>query len=240
METSTLELPRPSAPTAVPPAFDWDKLRAELAARKLAPVAAAPVSVRVKLELDLAEASTLYLKLKGISSRAAQEDPPVGQAGSPRSDPTRLLQMLESALRKLRPTSKRVRHNPAALALEIAPYEAAYLHRIVQNDKRDELRRSRIETRLFSSLDALLDDAESPESEGGRALLPGLSEPSDPEARLRLSGLKRAIAELPQELRRLLPVLEQADGNVSEVARLLGQPQRKTARQVARLRKQLE
>ena len=89
-------------------------------------------------------------------------------------------------------------------------------------------------------MDALMERAEAAGESGvGRALMVPADE-DRPDRSFGQAEVKRAFAGLPNELAALLGPLAECDGNVSELARRLGQPQRKTARQVARIRKRLE
>ena len=68
----------------------------------------------------------------------------------------------------------------------------------------------------------------------------------NPDAHVRRLFLKKAFDELPAKLKMtaedvnaLLSAMAEAGGNVSEAARQLGQPQRKTDRRIARIRRHL-
>lgn len=233
MENASQEtLVAPSA-AVVPPAFGWVKLAWETVAAAPKTSAARPQPSRVKLALTLEVASTLYAVLRDKTRPDARPKP---SAAKPAADLVRLLETLEASLRRLPATA------PAgtALTLELPPQDAAYLRAMVGNKRRDEWRYEQVRCRGVVSLDALTAQAEAAGEAVARADIAVPADADGPERALKLAEVRRAVAELPDELAALLGPLEECGGNVSELARRVGQPQRKTARQVARIRQHLE
>gem|GEM_PF-7032211 len=129
------------------------------------------------------------------------------------------------------------------LTLQVRRNEKMYLLAILKNRKRDKWRRVKKDEKLFSPLLV----AETDEQEGGREFFYAPSHPEHPDAAFLRLAVQRALGELPKKLRMtaedvtaLLSALGEADGNVSEAARALGQPQRKTARRVERVKAHLK
>lgn len=232
METRTLPSPAP-VPAPIPPALGWLRLDWKPAARESGTPAVQARPVLVQFALTLKDAGSLYVALRDKTHPAASPKP---STVKPAADLARLLETLEAKLHKLPATA------PATtiLTLELTPRDAAYLGVMVGNKKRDKWRRKQVRNRGVVSLDALMERAEAAgESGAGRALMV----PADadrPERTFGQAEIKRALAGLPEELAALLGPLAECDGNVSELARRLDQPQRKTARQIARIRKRLE
>ena len=120
--------------------------------------------------------------------------------------------------------------------------EAAYYAKVIRNFKLDELRQDRVWRKHFRSLDGLMEDARLAEEDG---FAPEFVEPSiaseEPEIALENAAVearfRQALLALPIELAVLVCAMPLVDGNVSALARELGQPQRRTARQFARIRK---
>lgn len=231
MKTAYQEPPAAPTSAAIPPAFDWRIFGRNAVALAPEIPAARSQPSRVKLTLTLEGASTLYVILRGKTHFAAR---PKLASAKPAADLARLLVTLENALHRLPATAP----PETTLTLELPPQDAAYLRVTVGNKKRDEWRYEQVRSRGVVSLDALMEQVEA----AGEAGI-GVSVPVDsdkPERAFRHAEIKRALAGLPDELTALLRPLEECGGNVSELARRVGQPQRKTARQVARIRKHLE
>ena len=111
-----------------------------------------------------------------------------------------------------------------------------YFRRAIRNKHADFWRKKKLEKKLFVSLDALTD--QESKTEGGDSI-PGYQGPPRQEnydAPFLKEDLEKAIQELPKDLALVALALPQADGNVSKLARMIGQPQRKTARQVEKIR----
>lgn len=234
MQTPPQEAAATSAPTSIPSAFPGLTLAWKPPARKAETPAAQPAPRLAKLDLTLENAGRLYLVLrrKTLESTACRP-----ASAKPRGDLTRLLEVLEAALHGLPSTAPKW----TRLTLEMPPRDAAYLRAVVGNKKRDEWRRRQVRVRGVFSLDVLMDQAEAAsEAGGGGPALPVPAEPDRPERALWQTEVRRALAGLPEELAGLLGPLQDAEGNVSELARRLGRPQRWTARQVERLRKHLK
>lgn len=233
MESAPQEPHTTPAPAAIPPAFDWLRLGWKPAVRKPETPAVQALPALVPFVLTLEDAGILYVALRAKIRPDARTKPSTAR---PAADLVRLLEILETTLRKLPATS------PATtiLTLDLASRDAAYLDAMVGNMKRDKWRRKQVRNRGVVSLDALAERAEAAdESSTGR----NLKVPADSDRPDRAFGqaeIKHALAGLPNELAALLGPLAECGGNVSELARRLGQPQRKTARQVARIRKRLE
>lgn len=233
MESVSQEPPLAPVPAAIPPVLDWLRLGWNPAVRTPEAPAAQPQQSLFKLALTIEDAGTLYALLSEKTRPATRAKPPTAK---PATDLARLLEVLDNSLRELPATA------PATtiLTLDLMPRDAAYLGAMVGNKKRDKWRRKQVRNRGVVSLDALMERAEAAgESGAGRALMV----PADadrPERTFGQAEIKRALAGLPNELAALLGPLAECGGNVSELARRLGQPQRKTARQVSRMRKRLE
>lgn len=233
METASQELSRAPVPAAIPPALGWLKFGWSPVVLQHETRTARPQPGLVKLALTLKDAGTLYALLSEKTHPAARPKPPTAK---PAADLVRLHENLDISLRGLPATA------PATtiLTLDLTPRDAAYLGAMVGNKRRDKWRRKQVRNRGVVSLDALMERAEAAgESGAGRALMV----PADvdrPERTFAQAEIKRALAGLPNELAALLGPLAECGGNVSELARRIGQPQRKTARQVARIRQRLE
>lgn len=233
METSPQKPPAAPGSVAIPPAFTWLKLAWKPAATEPKTPAPRPQPSRVKLALTLEDAGTLYTVLRDKTGPVRHTKP---STAKPAADLARLLETLDASLRRLPATA------PAEtiLALELPPKDAAYLRAMIGNKKRDEWRYVLVRSRGVVSLDALMTQAEAAGESGTGASMTVPADTDRPERAFRQSEIKRALAGLPGELTALLGPLEECGGNVSELARRLGQPQRKTARQVTRIRKHLE
>lgn len=230
METRILPSHAP-IPASIPPVFDWRRLVRKPTGRKRENPPARSQPSLFKLALTLEDAGTLYALLCEKTRPVARPKPPTAK---PAADLTRLLETLDTSLRELPATA------PVAtiLTLELPPRDAAYLRTMVGNKKRDEWRYDQVRSRGVVSLDALMDQAEAAGESGAGVTVPADSD--RPERAFGQAEVKRALAGLPSELAALLAPLEECGGNISELARHLGQPQRKTARQIARIRKRLE
>lgn len=232
METASQEPLTSPVRAVIPSVFAWLKPAWKPAAAPKIP-AARPQPSRVKFALTLEDASTVYAILRDKTAPAARPKPPTAK---PAADLARLLEPLDATLRRLPATT------PAGtiLTLELAPQDAAYLRAMSGNKKRDERRHEQVRSRGVVSLDALTERVEAA-GESGVGKAPKVPADADrPERTFRQTEIKRALAGLPGELAALLGPLSECGGNVSELARRLGQPQRKTARQVVRLRQRLE
>lgn len=231
METSSRELPRAPAPVSILPALSWLNFAWKPTGRKRENPPKRPQPSLFKLALTLEDAGALYALLREKTRPGAR---PKLSTAKPAADLARLLETLDTALRELPATA------PAEtiLALELAPKDAAYLRAMIGNKKRDEWRYEQVRSRGVVSLDALMEQAEAAGESGAGVIVPADSD--RPERAFGQAAIKRALAGLPGELAALLGPLEECGGNVSELARRLGQPQRKTARQVARIRERLE
>lgn len=242
----------PEAPEVVePPEPTGDQLLAELREYEFELAHPRPrlVRERVPLKLTLDQASLLYEKLRRIVKHTPFPRRPL-QVGSAISDPSYLLEILDKHLAELPATtpvtmSRRniPRFHKRTLILELRRHERAFFLRIINNKQRDEWRRGAEEEKLFSPLE----DAEVAEQEGGREFFYGPSHPEHPGAVFRQELIRKALAELPKklgmpagEVTALLAALTEAEGNVSEAARRLGQPQRKTARRLERIVRHLK
>lgn len=230
METQTLPSLAP-VPASIPPVFNWRRLVWKPAARKNETPPARPWPGLFKLALTVDDAGTLYELLCEKTDPVARPKPPTAK---PAADLARLLETLDAALRDQPATA------PAAtiLTLELPPQDAAYLRAMVGNKKRDERRYEQVRSRGVVSLDALTEQAEAAGESGAGVTVPADSD--RPERAFGQAEIKRVLAGLPGELAALLGPLDECGGNVSELARRLGQPQRKTARQIVRIRKRLE
>lgn len=121
--------------------------------------------------------------------------------------------------------------------LHMSPEERSkYFRRAVRNKHADYWRKKKLEKKLFVSLDALAD--KESKMEGGDSIPAYQGPPSQEnyDAPFLKEDLEKAIQELPKDLALVALALPQADGNVSKLARMIGQPQRKTARQVEKIR----
>ena len=231
MEPSTRELPRAPVPASILPALSWLDLAWKPTGRKRENPPERPQPSLFKLALTLEDAGTLYAVLRDKTDPAARPKPATAK---PAAELARLLEALEIELRKLPATSAA----GTILTLELPPRDAAYLRAMVGNKKRDEWRYEQVRSRGVVSLDALVEQAETAGESGAGVTVPADSD--RPELAFRQAEIKRALAGLQGELAALLGPRVEGGGNVSELARRLGQPQRKTARQIARIRECLE
>lgn len=242
MDSMEVAAPATASPTG-------DELLAELRARaQESPPTARPPAL-VKLELTLEDASLLFEKLHKELARSARLNPRPDREKPPPQLVAEWLQILTKCLRELRPTcpssGKKSGVPTRHLALELLPWEAGYLRRTVQNEKRDEARKESTYEDYVVSSDALKAEAEARQEQasegGGQGSAADAFDPSE----LPVSGAGVLLAELQDALRdfpngwELAAGLEAAGGNVSKLARRLGQPQRSVANAVARLRRHL-
>jgi len=242
MESEVQEVPVELQPTG-------DDLLAELRPRAPGtPPVEQPVAL-VKLELTLEDASLLFEKLRKELARPPRPNPRSTRAKLPPQLLVQWLEILTKRLRGLRPTCPRPRKKSDAptrhLALELLRWEAGYLRRIVQNEKRDAARKEATYEEYVVSSDALKAEAESHQEQasegGGHASAAEAFDPSEhpvPDTGMLLAELQDALRDFPGG-DELATGLEAADGNVSKLARNLGQPQRTVAHAVARLRQHL-
>ncbi len=120
--------------------------------------------------------------------------------------------------------------------------ETAYLATVSRNGTIDELRRDRARRRRFQSLDELIEANRLAEEEGrAPEFIEPVSPGDEPEAASERTvfqaRFRQALLELPIEMVVIAYALPLFEGNVSALARALGQPQRRTARQVVRIQK---
>lgn len=222
-----------------------DELLAEV--RQSAPKGTHPERVEIKLTLD--QASFLYERLH----RVVVNPPRLKLAAVLKETftvPTSLFMLLDDRLEEMRSTTPvangkrgRVRFLKQGLTLSVRPHEASYLLRILANKKRDKWRLENQERAHFAPLEV----AEIAEEEGGRASFFGPSHCENPDAGVLQAVIQKALGELPKKLgmsaedvTALLAALILAEGNASEAARHLGQPQRKTARRIERIIRHLK
>ena len=231
--------------------FDSDKLLAKIRDRTPRTLTHILDQVRVKLTID--QASFLYEKLSRVFVHPPQNRPETARKNA-LTYPLYLLGVLDKRLYQMRqtapvsrPAGKVVRFLPQGLTLELRPYEAAYLLRILANKKRDKWRRENQERKHFVPLKVVEIAEEGEAEEGPRRPFFRPVDHENPDAQMRRAVLKKALGELPKKLKMpaedvdtLLGALTNAEGNVSEAARQLGQPQRKTARQIQRIIRHLK
>ncbi len=221
----------------------------------ISPRASAPAPLalrkqeRVEIRLTIAQATLCYVKLHRILNRPARKTPTKYRPNVAISDPLYILDVLDKRLLELPGTTPIFEPKPGGIkfqrhdfTLKVRKNEAAYLLKIVKNDKLSRWRRAARRRARLSSLEVL----EIAEEEGGRASFFGPVHPENPHAGVPQAVVRKALGELPKRLRMsaedvaaLLGALSEAGGNVALAARRLGQPQRKTARQIARIKKHL-
>lgn len=245
-----MELQVVAGTVAEPAPLAGDDLLAEL--RETAPKKA-PLPERVEIKLTLDQASFLYERLHRVVA-----NPPRLKLEAVLKEtftvPVQLFQLLDDRLEEMRSTTpvaegKRggVRLLKQGLTLEVRPHEAAYLLRILGNKKRDDWRRENQEREHFVPLKVAEIAEEGDDKDGGREAFFGPSHCENPAAQVRQAVIQKALGELPKKLgmsvedvTALLAALTQAEGNASEAARHLGQPQRKTARRIERIIRHLK
>ena len=206
--------------------------------------------VRVRLTVD--QASLLWERLHRLTQKEHRYQSQTLQKELITHPPI-LLGYLWDRLSDLCSTTPHVRSRAGViqfltqgLTLRLRRHQAKYVWRILKNKQHDEWRRENRERDLFCPLEvAEKAEAGSEEDE----LSDGVQRPyfrpthhENPEAQMRRTFLKKALKELPRKLkmpakdvRSLLDALMEANGNVSEAARITGQPQRKTARRIQRI-----
>ncbi len=217
-------------------------------------IAPAPLALRkqelVEIRLTIDQATLCYAKLHRILNRPARETPTKYRPNVTISDPHHILDVLDKRLRELpgttpifEPTHGKIKFPRHDFTLRVRKNEAAYLLKIVKNVKRTSWRRAARKRARAASLEVL----EIAEEEGGRASFFSPSHPENPHAGVPQAVMRKALGELPKRLRMsaedvaaLLAALSEARGNVAMAARQLGQPQRRTARQIERIKKHLK
>lgn len=184
------------------------------------------------LNLSIYDLTTIYLSLHTHIRREAyrkRHDHP--KAGS-RVDADKISDYIYNSLIDYPATT------PAAMPFYFRcnRNDAAFILTILRNKKRDNWRADRLSRKYFVSLDTLRDNGDET---NGDEFSPSFDPPSqdDPERALLQTEVRKALAELPPELADLAKHLPLVDGNVSELARRFGRPQRRTARQIERIKK---
>jgi hypothetical protein len=227
-----------------------DELLAEL--RQNAP-AEMPLPERVELKLTLDEASFLYERLYQVVA----EPPPMKLEAVLKDTftvPPTLFRILDERLEEMRSTTPvsaskqgRVKFLQQSVTLEVRLHEAKYLRRILANKERDGWRREKLSRARFVPLEVVEIAEEGEDERAGRTSFYRSIQGETPDAQVGLAVLKKALGELPKKLKMsaadvtaLLAALKDAEGNVSEAARQLGQPQRKTARRIERILRHLK
>lgn len=211
---------------------------------------------KVPLRLTIDQASFLYEKLRRVSDR--MPEPSKGfYKKTAITNPSYLLEVLEDRLCRTSsttPTSsgpRKVRFLKRVIELHLHRHARAYLMAILKNRETDELRKQERDAKRFTLLEVAerAEDGPAEEAEDER---PGQSffrptHHENPDAQLRRAMLRDALNELPaklrmapQELHELFAQLTESGGNVSEAARKIGQPQRKTARRIERMIRHLK
>jgi hypothetical protein len=122
--------------------------------------------------------------------------------------------------------------------------EQAYYSRALRNVMADERRANRVWYRRFTSLDALMEKADQTEEPVEKPeFIPPSTHADNPcvilEKAETAAAFRQALLELPIQLAVMVYALPMVNGNVSKLARQLGQPQRRTARQVERIQRHL-
>ncbi len=238
--------PETLVPSVLP---SGDQLLAEVRAVSAPPKRADAKPVRVELTLD--QASFLWERLERLTAEGRLTRKAAFREVI--TLPPALLEKLWLKLDELSATGpfRQSKNGPVQLlertiALDLKPHEARYLLTILKNEKRSKWRREKVEHGLFAPLqvaEMAEDGGDLGElSDGVRRRVLKSGDQENPDARLRRDLIERALDELPSRLkmrrdsvRKLLTALLDADGNVSEAARLTGQPQRKTARRIQRI-----
>ncbi|MDE2292850.1 MAG: hypothetical protein KGL53_12275 [Elusimicrobia bacterium] len=230
-----------------------DELLAE--ARAAAPAKPPyPELVAVKLTLD--QASFLWVRLYEKTQRPSRYRPETLKKDYLTLAPA-LLEVIWERLEDLTPTTptimcrRSVQFLNRSLTLRVRMHEAKFLLRILKNHRHDKWRRDNRERELFCPLEVAEIAEEGGEhgdnSDGVRRAILKQARYEKPDTQAHRAMLKKALKELPRRLkipardvRNLLDAILEADGNVSKAARLLGQPQRKTARRIQRILAHLE
>lgn len=179
-----------------------------------------------------------------------QPDPPSASAAPgdpskpPRIDWRELSTRIDAQISDGRP-----RLADGSIQVELKANELAYIRKVIHNGKIDEWRKNR---RYYKRHESITDREEANHQAEANDENPPHPDPSarvtdDPSIELEQAEdraaddqkIHRLLLELPIELAVIAHVLPRVHGNVSELARGLGQPQRRTARQVERLREYL-
>ena len=250
-----------------PPAFEAESIEIlstedELFSEILEQPPAAPCRSRlddwVDLRLTVDQAGLIYEKLRRTVEGPLRRRPARDlKAGEIITDPQYLLEVVREALDALLPTARtassrgNVHVRERDFLVRVRRHEAAYFWRIIKNHELDEERRKAFEEDLFMPLEVveLAEEGLEPEelTDGVRRAFIYPIHHDNPGAHQRRFFLKGALSELPAVLKmsegevdELLSALGESGGNVSEAARQTGQPQRKTARRIARLLRHLK
>lgn len=124
--------------------------------------------------------------------------------------------------------------------IELPVHEVGYFYAMLKRLKAAEARKQRAYYKRSPSLEALIEKEQRRDRKTHPK--PFITEPpgsNDPGYGFEQARLQEALSELPESLRKMAAALVDAEGNVSELARRMSQPQRKTARQVEKIRQHL-
>lgn len=196
-----------------------------------APVAPQPTADELLAELRQPSPS---------AASAAPEDP----SKPPRIDWPELWSRIDAQL-----SDGRTRLTDGSIQIELKPNELAYIRKVIRNGKIDEWRKNQ---RYYKRHESITEREEANRTAEANDEDPPFPDPcaratDDPATALELAEYRAAedqkhhqlLLGLPIQLAVIAHVLPRIHGNVSELARQLGQPQRQTARQVERLREYL-
>lgn len=233
-----------------PPAIEAEALLREIHARLLeaqaaiAPNHTSPIDLRGHEVPDpIEEAKTLAQTADELLPKLPALPPEPGDEDLPSIDPDELLAEVNRQVESL------PRLKDGSVQLTVQANELRYLRKCIRNSKIDEWRWVQRYYKRFDSLDQC--EEANRRAEARDEKLPHrdaqASASDDPSVDLELAeehaASRRKVYELlrdvPLQLAVIAYALPRVKGNVSELARQLGQPQRRTARQVARLQELL-
>lgn len=233
-----------------PPAIEAEAFLRKIHAQLLeAPAAIAPnqtsqIGLRAHEVPDPIEvAKTPAQTADELPSELPTLPPEPGDDELPPIDPDELLAEVNRQVESL------PRLKDGSVQLTVQANELRYLRKCIRNAKIDEWRWVQRYYKRFDSLDQCEEANRRAEARDERLPHRDAQAPAsdDPSVELELAEEHAASRRKVYELLRDLPLqlaviayaLPRVKGNVSELARQLGQPQRRTARQVARIQEHL-
>lgn len=172
--------------------------------------------------------------------------PPASAAPDDPAKPPRIVWRELSARIDAQLSDGRTRLADGSIQIELKPNELAYMRKVIRNGKIDEWRKNQRYYKRHESINGREEVNRKAEANDEDPPYPDPSARGTDDPSIALEKAEdratddqkhhQLLLGLPIQLAVIAHVLPRVHGNVSELARGLGQPQRRTARQVERLR----